>query len=246
MDVSIIVVTFNYARYIDECLDSCFNQRATTLKYEVIVVDDGSTDETQALLARKKDPRLRVIQIENSGIEMASNIGFNAARGRYIVRVDADDALEPNYLAHMAPLLAQKFGFCYGDYNVIDGDSIVLEPVYLPNFDAAEVLTRGDFLATGTLYPAAILHKHGGYNTKIKNSGLENYELIIKLITLGAIGIHVAAPLFRYRRHKTNMSVERIESIVAYGHTLFERNGQGSFCTNENHPYKLTLSKCIT
>lgn len=245
MDVSIVVTAYNYARYIDECLDSCLGQQGTTLEYEVIVVDDGSTDDTPALLACRSDPRLRVLRIENSGIELASNQGFAAGRGRYIVRVDADDALATDYLSRMAPMLEQGFGFCYADYTIIDCDSVAQEVVRLPDFDAAEVMTRGDFLATGTLYPAELLHFHGGYASQTRNSGLENYELIIKLMATGAKGVHVAAPLFQYRRHRINMSATRTDSIIAYGRALFERNGLGTFRTNQYHPYKLVLPEQV-
>jgi glycosyltransferase involved in cell wall biosynthesis len=241
VDVSIVITAYNYARFIDECLDSCLGQKGTKLKYEVIVVDDGSTDDTPALLARRSDPRLIVLRIENSGIELASNQGFGVARGRYIVRVDADDALEPDYLARMEPLLEQGFDFCYADYTIIDGDSIPQEVVCLPDYDPAEVITRGDFLATGTMYLAELLHFHGGYASQTRNSGLENYELIIKLIAVGAKGVHEAAPLFKYRRHSINMSAVRVCSIIAYGRALFERNGLGVFRTNQYHPYKLVL-----
>ncbi len=241
MDVSFVVTTYNYARYIDECLSSCLGQQGTTLAFEVIVVDDGSTDDTPALLAHRSDPRLRVLRIENSGIEQASNQGFAEARGRYIVRVDADDMLAPSYLATMEPILSQSFGFYYSDYTIIDADSLPLEVVRLPVFDAAEVMTRGDFLATGTVYPAKLLHSEGGYASQTRNSGLENYEFIIKLIAMGVKGIHVAEPLFYYRRHRNNMSETRIDSIIAYGRSLFKRNGLGAFCTNQYHPYKLIL-----
>jgi glycosyltransferase involved in cell wall biosynthesis len=241
MDISIVVTAYNYARYIDECLDSCLCQQDTTLEYEVIVVDDGSTDDTPALLECRNDPRLRLLRIENSGIELASNQGFAAARGRYIVRVDADDNLAYDYLARMTPMLEQGFGFCYTDYTIINGDGVAQEVVRLPDFDAAEVMTRGDFLATGTLYPAELLHFHGGYVSQTRNSGLENYELIIKLITSGVKGVHLAEPLFQYRRHHLNMSATRTESIIAYGRALFERNGLGTFRTNQYHPYNLVL-----
>ena len=241
MDVSIVVTAYNYARFIDECLDSCLGQNGTTLKYEVIVVDDGSTDDTSALLARRSDPRLYVLRIENSGIELASNQGFGVARGRYIVRVDADDALELDYLARMEPVLEQGCDFCYADYTIIDGDSVPKEVVRLPEYDPEEVITRGDFLATGTMYLAGLLRIHGGYASQTRNSGLENYELIIKLVAAGAKGVHVAAPLFKYRRHSINMSAVRVDSIIAYGRALFERNGLGAFRTNQYHPYKLVL-----
>ncbi len=241
MDVSIVVTAYNYARYIDECLDSCLGQQGTTIDYEVIVVDDGSTDDTPALLACRVDPRVRLLRIENSGIEMASNKGFEAARGRYIVRVDADDALEPNYMASIAPMLEEDFGFCYTDYTIIDSHSVAKEVVRLPEFDVAEVMSRGDFLATGTLYRAELLRFHGGYAIENRNSGLENYELIIKLMAAGAKGVHVAAPLFRYRRHSINMSATRTDSIITYGRAMFKRNGLGTFRTNQYHPYKLVL-----
>ena len=246
MDVSIIVTAHNYGKFIDECLDSCLDQKKTDLKYEVIVVDDGSTDETAALLKRRVDNRLRVLRIENSGIERASNLGFAAARGRFAVRVDADDVLESRFLEQISPLLENDFGFCYGDYILIDGDSLPLELVHLPDFDKAEIMMRGDFLATGTLYPTALFRSVGGYNTSTRNSGLENYELIIKIMAMGATGIHVAEPLFKYRRHNTNMSAERTDSIIMYGRALFERHSLGAFCTNENHPYKLVLPEHLT
>lgn len=245
MDVSIVVTAYNYARYIDECLDSCLGQQGTDLQYEVIVVDDGSTDDTPVLLARRSDPRLRVLRTENNGIELASNAGFEVARGRYIVRVDADDALALNYLSRMTPMLEQSFGFCYPDYTIIDSDSMAQEVVCLPEFDASEVMTRGDFLATGTLYPAELLRFHGGYASQTRNSGLENYELIIKLIAMGAKGIHVPEPLFRYRRHRINMSASRTDSIIAYGRALFESNGLGTFRTNQYHPYKLVIREKV-
>ena len=246
MDVSIIVTAFNYACFIDECLDSCLDQQGTTLEYEVIVVDDGSTDATPDLLARRLNSRMRVLRIQNSGIEQAANNGFELAKGRYIVRVDADDTLSPNYLAHMAPMIEQGLEFCYSDYTVIDVNSLEQEVVCLPDFNTEEVMSRGDFLATGTLYLAELLHSHGGYSTQIKNSGLENYELIIKLLAAGVKGVHIPIPLFKYRRHLINMSSTRLNEIIDHGQDLFVRNGLGTYRTNQYHPYKLVLPSNFT
>lgn len=243
IDISIVVTAYNYALYIDECLDSCLKQTCNELEYEVIVVNDGSTDDTHSLLRRRSDPRLRIIHIENSGIEIASNVGFKAAIGRYIVRVDADDVLEANYLARMARWVDQGHDFIYSDYSIIDKDGHSKGIVRLPAFDQSEIISRGDFLATGTLYAAKLLRDYGYYATHTKNSGLENHELIVKLIAGGARGCHVGECLFRYRRHSANISTNRIESIVSTGKKLYKSHGLGEYRTNQYHPYKLVLQK---
>jgi hypothetical protein len=89
------------------------------------------------------------------------------------------------------------------------------------------------------------LRFHGGYSIQTRNSGLENYELIIKLMAMGAKGIHVAKPLFHYRRHLINMSATRTDRIIAFGRALFESNGLGPFRTNQYHPYKLVLPEKV-
>jgi len=241
MDVSIVVTAYNYAQYIQECVASCLDQEASGLEVEVIVVDDGSTDQTPAILERMAHPRLRTFRIDNSGIEAASNYGFAQARGAWVVRVDADDKLAPAYLRQMAAQLAAPAGFYYPDYAVIDENGQVTETVALPEFDIEEIRGRGDFLATGTLYNAALLRQAGGYATSIRNSGLENYAFILDLLAAGVAGRHVPCALFYYRRHSLNISVTKRDHIIRNGEALFARHGLGAYRTNAWHPYKLTL-----
>lgn len=241
MDVSIVITAYNYAAYLEECIYSCLYQDDSSLGYEVIVVDDGSTDQTPHILEKLTDKRLKKFRIENCGIEKASNFGFQKACGNYIVRVDADDKLASNYLHDIQPYLKDEFGFFYPDYTVIDANGDVIGEMILPEFQKTEVHQRGDFLATGTLYTAKILNEIGGYSTEVKNSGLENYELILRFIKAGIKGKHVPHFLFSYRRHALNISVTKKEQIVNNGELLFLRMGLGSFTTNEYHPYKLKL-----
>ena len=87
--VTVVIPTFNRAHYLAEAIQSVLNQ--TVADYELIVVDDGSTDETSAVLAGFKDPRLCVFRQEHRGISAAMNAGLRAARGEYIARLDSDD-----------------------------------------------------------------------------------------------------------------------------------------------------------
>jgi glycosyltransferase involved in cell wall biosynthesis len=242
MDVSIVITTYNYSGYVESCIKSCLNQLNTRLSYEIIVVDDGSTDDTSEVLKLYSSYSVRVFRIENSGIEIASNFGFSKATGDYIVRVDADDLLLPNYLASMENVLSNEYGFFYSNYQVIDGNDRVLKNVCLPDFDSKEILSRGDFLATGTLIRADILNHFGPYKCEIVNSGLENYEFIIHLLCNGVRGLHVSEELFSYRRHSKNISKIKRDAIIQNGRLLFGKNNLGPFLTNEFHPYDLKVN----
>lgn len=241
MDVSIIIITFNYENYILSCLESCLNQKNFNLEYEIILIDDGSQDCTQEVLKKISSKKLTKIEIKNSGIECASNIGFTQAKGKYIVRVDADDLLLPNYLEIMSKYINKSYDFFYSDYQVIDGLGFEKKKVKLPEFNKNEIFERGDFLATGTLYNSKVIKDNSYYNTSIKNSGIENYELILKLISRGYRGFRVPFNLFAYRRHSANISKLKKDNIIKNGKTLFFKSHYGKFKTNINHPYDLRI-----
>ena len=239
---SIVVTAYNYENFIGECIDSCLNQ-STRSSYEIIVVNDGSTDNTLNILNGYGNERLTILTIPNGGIERASNHAFERAQGDYIVRLDADDILHLDFLKNMDAYVS-KFDadFYYPDYYIVNNNSEVTQTIELPEFNVDEIMARGDFLATGTLYSRKILKNIGFYSEKTRNSGLENYELIIKMLIKGAIGYRVAEKLFYYRRHSLNMSDVKRDRIILYGKQLFNKLGLGEFRTNENHPYQLKLT----
>jgi glycosyltransferase involved in cell wall biosynthesis len=242
MDVSIIITTFNYSNYLEECIESCLRQKTDNIKYEVIVVDDGSTDDTPTVMRKFLLSNVRYYRIDNSGIERASNFGFSKAKGKYIVRVDADDILLSGYMLTMQPHIAVGHSFIYSDYMVIDQNSIQLREFRLPEFDRNEIFNRGDFLATGTLFRADLLERLSGYKVNIINSGLENYELILRLLESGYFGVHIPQILFGYRRHSQNISELKKNQIVRNGKLLFKTNKYGVYSSNQFHPYGLEVS----
>ena len=101
--VSVIVPTFNYGRYLNEAVESILAQGARDL--EVIVVDDGSTDDTAAVLARITDHRVRAVRKQNGGVAAARNAGLDLARGRFVAFLDADDRWKPDKLERQLALL---------------------------------------------------------------------------------------------------------------------------------------------
>lgn len=100
MFLSIVVPVYNAELYLEECLHSLFAQDLPASDYEVVCVDDGSTDKSGEILRvfSEKHPNLRVITQENSGVATARNTGLSAAQGDYIWFVDADDLIQTNIL----------------------------------------------------------------------------------------------------------------------------------------------------
>lgn len=241
MNISIVIITYNHERYLEQCLLSCLRQNKTNLKYEIIVVDDGSTDNTPKIFQKFDNENIRLFRIENSGIEKAANFGFQQATGNHIARVDADDLLMLDYLQTMERFIEEKSAFFYPNYIEIDEVGKALKKVLLPEFDANEILNRGDFLASGTLIRADVLNSFGGYQENVVNSGLENYEFIIDVILSGLQGTNIPAILFKYRRHGQNLSTLKRDQIIDYGRELFARKNLGRFSTNIYHPYDLRI-----
>ena len=103
--VSVIVPAYNVEKYIEKCISSI--QEQTYQNIEIIVVDDGATDGTGALVEKmaKLDSRIRVIHQTNAGVSAARNHGMDAAQGEYIVFVDGDDYLAPDYVEYMLSLV---------------------------------------------------------------------------------------------------------------------------------------------
>ena len=243
MDISIVVITYNYAHYIRECLDSCLNQKNNILDYEIVVINDGSTDNTLEVLKHYDESNVRIYSIKNQGIEKASNFGFKKAKGKYVVRVDSDDKINSNFLYNIKKYINKNFDFIYSDYIVIDGNGNNIEKVFLPKFTPSEIMRRGDFLATGTVFLKKLLIQNNYYSVSNINSGLENYELILRLIKKNIKGKRIKKHLFFYRRHDKNLSVSKQKQIIQNGKKLFAELGIGNFVTNIYHPYKLEVSQ---
>lgn len=93
--VSLVIPAYNASEYLEDCIDSVSRQSYRPI--EIIVIDDGSTDDTGAIASRlaRSDGRLRLISIENGGVSRARNIGIEVSRGEFVTFVDADDLLHP-------------------------------------------------------------------------------------------------------------------------------------------------------
>ena len=113
----------------------------------------------------------------------------------------------------------------------------IIKKKFLPIFSKHEIIARGDFLATGTVYKREIIKNFNFYNEKTKNCGLENYELILKLISDKKKGKKIDKFLFFYRMHKKNISVIKEKKITSYGKKLFTKMNLQQYSKNQFHPW---------
>jgi glycosyltransferase involved in cell wall biosynthesis len=129
--VSAVICCYNYGRYVDQAIDSALAQKWPKDRYEVIVVDDGSTDDSPEVLARYGD-RIRVIRQENQGVLAATSAGFAAARGEFVGTLDADDRWLPTAVPTLVAALRRNpdVGLVMGDLRVVDDAGEVLHPSF--------------------------------------------------------------------------------------------------------------------
>lgn len=205
--VSIVIPVYNKAAYIAETLQSALRQVGAP-RYEIIVVDDGSTDDSLAQVQAVvgEDPGVTVISQPNAGVAAARNLGISRARGKYICCLDADDRLAPQFLQRTVAALDADpgLGVAYTDMHVF-GTGAKGEPL---NHDVRcdeydwETLQKRNFLPCGNLFRKAAWQAAGGYKSVIDKYGSswEDYELWLAMGAVGWFGRRVPGPLFHYRK----------------------------------------------
>lgn len=120
--VSFVVLSYNFAPFLAECVESILSQDGSH-DFEIILVDDASTDDTEQVLRSFRDPRLRVIRhADNQGHVATVNEALSYARGRYVARIDGDDRYHRHYLNSVLPLFSKfpEVGLIYGNAAVMD------------------------------------------------------------------------------------------------------------------------------
>lgn len=128
-EITVVVTCFNYGHYLEGCLRSVLDQ--TYQNFEIIVIDDGSTDKTPAVMKKFSIlPKFRYLRQENKGQAHAKNLGIHHARGLYVAFLDADDYWEKNKLEKQMPLFEpEPVGVVYSRVRYVDeiGKEVVFE-----------------------------------------------------------------------------------------------------------------------
>ncbi len=204
--VSVVITARNYGKYICQCIDSVINQRYDD--HEIIVVNDGSTDNTAVILAdyeRKYPGKLGVITLDGVGLAGACNRGIRASRGEYIVRLDADDYFDENLLLLESNILDSDphIHMVYPDYYRITRHGEIIDYCRLSKANVEVKLLDRSPLAAGAMYRRECYDAIGGYNEEL--SFQEDYDFWVKFIDKFNV-YNINLPLLYYRQHGNNMS----------------------------------------
>ena len=191
-----MVCTYNYGRFLERCLRSLTAQSLAPETYEIVVVDDGSTDDTPDVLAAFGD-EIVVVRQRNAGLAAASNAGLLRSRGEYVVRVDADDEAEPDAFERLAESLDDHPGAAavYADRTEIGTDGV--ETVVRPAGD----LNIYRLIAPGIMFRRSTVLEVGMYRPLY----WEEHDLMIRLLQRYPLR-YLPRPLYRYHLHGGNMT----------------------------------------
>lgn len=180
--ISIIIPVYNLENYVGRALDSIFSQEADGAQYEVVAVDDGSTDKSLDILQKyaKKYDNFRFFHQENHGVSVARNLGLKEAKGQYVTFLDGDDEFFPNSLNTICSVLKNKdVDVLYCNAFVNDGSSKLRQCHGIPKMVKANeeytIEKLGDFLNGGSVcggfYKTEFLReKNMVFAENIKNS----------------------------------------------------------------------------
>jgi len=219
--VSVIIPVYNGQRYLVETLDSILSQTMTD--WEIIAVNDGSTDRSPAILdeyAKKEPGRIRHITIENGGVSRARNAGVALARGTFIAFIDQDDLWAPEKLERQIAQFAchENLGISFTNETVIDEKGSVVRE----NILKLGIHQRGkifEFLLFDNFIPisSVIVRKElflnvGGFNPSF--SLAEDYDFLLKIAREAPVNF-IDDPLLRYREHGESGTYNKIDRITA-------------------------------
>ncbi|MBK8015291.1 MAG: glycosyltransferase [Betaproteobacteria bacterium] len=215
--VSVVTASYNMGGYIAETLESVLGQDYPHV--ESIVVDDGSSDDTQQVLERfGSDPRVRIVRQANSGQTIAKNRGVAEARGEFIAFCDADDVWEPHKLSRQIPCFhgAPDIGVVFSEVTWMDESGRRIPSIHMKRFQGwvTAPLMIDNFVPFPTVVArAAVIREFGGFDERLSMS--IDYDLWLRISTRYRFAF-VDEALARYRIWPGQMSHkvgERLENF---------------------------------
>jgi glycosyltransferase involved in cell wall biosynthesis len=223
--VSIIIPSYNCIPYLQTALSSAVAQTLTD--YEIIVVDDGSTDNTHHIMRPyTADSRVRYVHQDNRGLPAARNTGARLSEAKYLAFLDADDALEPNALERMvAALEASGASWCLIDILKVKTTSSEVHRTEIPAGDLLQGILRNDFIRRAMFFRRTDFLEVGMYDENMKYR--EDWDINIRMFRHRKPFIYLPEPLYRYSWREGSMTTGQRAKILRFTERLLKKHHQG-------------------
>jgi len=218
--VSVVIPVYNGERYLADAIQSVLDQ--TYQNFEVIVVDDGSTDGS-AEVAKRFGEAIRYVHQANGGVCKARNTGIAAARGVYLAFLDQDDLWLPDKLATQVAYLdghpEVDAVYCQCE---VTGDGWLRAGLYYAvpvKDDVLGIMSGTCLLMTASMFRRKVLRKIGGFDEALIGAGAEDIDLTLRLTEIAQIA-YLPQIMAVYRVHATNNSMNSERLLHNQGHYL--------------------------
>lgn len=211
--ISLIITTYNYASYVERAIRSALDQSLDDHKYEIIVINDASTDRTKAVLENYQD-ECRIFNLEeNVGLSAARNFGIRKAKGQFVMFLDADDYIHRDLLFITKLHLEEnnQLDAVCTDYWLVDERGNHLQ----------HVSAEDEPIACGILFRKDFLYNIGLYDEAFRAREEEDLSIRWKK----KYSVHrIVLPLYRYRMHEENLT-KNAEEMDTFKTKLEEKHG---------------------
>ena len=199
---SLVITNYNRQNTLARAIRSCVNQLTIGEESEVIVIDDGSTDDSLKVCREFSDNIILHKFKKNCGISKASNQALKISKSDFWIRVDSDDYISQFACHFMGTILKSNhdIDFVYADHIRVNHEGMVQEKVSLDTEE--KLLNHG----AGVLFRKSALLEVGGYDESLPNA--EDYDLILRLMKNGSKGFYLPIPLYRYYIHGENITLD--------------------------------------
>ena len=201
--LSVVIPCYNHGDFILEAIASV--ESCQEKVYEILIINDGSTDGlTQTVLQSLSEKGYRVIDQKNQGLAIARNHGIELAKGRYILPVDADNKIRPDYMTKAIDILDREpeIGVVYGNCEYFGGVTGIKQ---VPEFDINRIV-RGNYIDACAVFRKTVWEDCGGYDDKIPEQfGYEDWDFWLGAAEKGWQFSHIDEVLFDYRLRDRSM-----------------------------------------
>lgn len=215
--ISVIMPVFNAARFLKPCIESILCQ--TEKNFELLIINDGSADESESIIHSFSDPRIRYVKQSNAGVSKTRNKALNLAEGDFFVFQDADDVSVPSRFSQLRKQFhSETVGLVHSDVLLIDEEDRPAGYYSNRNLDKERALRYffkiGTPICGGTVMARKEAFENIRYDAELKIG--EDNEILSR-ITQKWDSVHVPEPLYLYRRHSYNSARHnQYETVFAH------------------------------